>query len=247
MKRFGIIGFPLKVSFSKAYFTKKFECEHLNNHVYELFPLSDISQFKDLLTLHPDLCGLNVTIPYKKTVMPYLDDLDTSAREVGAVNVIKFTKEGKLIGYNSDAFGFEQSFLPLLKPHHRSALILGTGGAAAAAASVLRKYKIPFQFVSRQKTAETLTYEDIHQNGFCDANILINTTPLGMPPLEFLKPDIPYEAISHAYFLFDMIYHPEKTLFLQEGNKRGAKILNGEKMFLYQAERSWKLWKKNDI
>jgi len=241
MKRFGIIGFPLKVSSSKAYFTEKFEREYLSNHIYELFPLSDISQFKDLLALHPDLHGLNVTIPYKKAVISYLDGLDTSASEVGAVNVIKFTKEGKLIGYNSDTFGFEQSFLPLLEPHHRSALIFGTGGAAAAAASVLRKHKIPFQFVSRQKTTETLTYEEIHQTGFGNANIFINTTPLGMLPLEHLKPDIPYDTIGHTHFLFDMIYNPKNTLFLQEGSKRGAKTLNGKKMFCYQAEKSWEI------
>ncbi len=243
MNRFGIIGFPLLVSFSKTYFSEKFEREHLQEHIYELFPLQDISAFPEIVKTHPDLCGLNVTIPYKKAVIPYLSGLDESASEAGAVNVIKFEKDGRLIGYNSDVFGFEHSFIPLLKPHHRSALILGTGGAAMAVASVLRKHQIPYQFVSRQKTLETLTYQDLHENGFQDANILINTTPLGMTPNTSVCADIPYEKITGEFLCYDLIYSPEETLFLNHSKKQGAIIKNGLDMLHLQAEQAWRIWR----
>ena len=242
MKKFGLIGFPLSVSFSKNYFTEKFKREQLSNHVYELFPLADISEFPALLKNHPELCGLNVTIPYKKSVMPYLDKLDESASEVGAVNVIKFEKNGTLTGYNSDVFGFEQSFLPLLKSHHRSALILGTGGAAMAVAYVLRKHKISHQFVSRKKTLETLTYQELHQIGFGEANILINTTPLGMTPNTDTCPDLPCEKITSEFLCYDLVYTPEETLFLTKSKAQGATIKNGLEMLHLQADRAWKIW-----
>jgi len=261
MKKFGLIGFPLNVSFSKGYFEKKFACENLNNHTYELFPMSDVSEFPEFLKKHPDLCGLNVTIPYKKTVIPYLDELDESASEVGAVNVIKFQKNGRLVGYNSDVFGFEQSFLPLLKPHHRSALILGTGGAAMAVAFVLQKHKIPYQFVSRQKTSKTLTYADLDRHS-CEGgnpriskgiagqarndddsfNIIINTTPLGMTPNVDTCPDLPYEKITSDFLCYDLVYTPEKTLFLKKSKAQGAVIKNGLEMLHLQAERAWEIW-----
>jgi shikimate dehydrogenase len=242
MKCFGLIGFPLKISFSKGYFSEKFERENLNDCIYELFPLADISEFPEFVKTHPDLCGLNVTIPHKKTVMQYLDRLDESASEAGAVNVIKFQKDGTLIGYNSDVFGFEQSFLPLLKSHHRSALILGTGGAAAAVAYILRKHNISFQFVSRQKTSETLTYQHLHQNGFGDASILINTTPLGMTPNTDSCPDLPYEKITPDFLCYDLVYTPDETLFLTKSKMQGAAIKNGLEMLHLQADRAWEIW-----
>ena len=263
MKKFGLIGFPLNVSFSKGYFEKKFECENLNDHTYELFPLADISEFPEFIKNHSDLYGLNVTIPHKKTVIPYLDELDESASEVGAVNVIKFQKNGKLIGYNSDVFGFEQSFLPLLKPHHRSALILGTGGAAMAVAFVLRKHKIPYQFVSRQKTSDLLTYRDLLEDRHCESesskqsmsgllhsvrndddsfNVIINTTPLGMTPNVDTCPDLPYEKITSDFLCYDLVYTPEKTLFLKKSKAQGAVIKNGLEMLHLQAERAWEIW-----
>jgi len=254
MKKFGLIGFPLKVAFSKNYFEEKFERENLNDHSYELFPLADISEFLELVKSQPNLCGLNVTIPHKKTVIEYLDELDESASEVGAVNVIKFEKNGKLVGYNSDVFGFEQSFLPLLKPHHKSALILGTGGAAAAVAFVLRKHSIPYQFVSRQKTADFLTYQDLYENecrfacggeacltptGF---NIIINTTPLGMTPNTGDFPDLPYDKITSDFLCYDLVYTPEKTQFLAKAEQHGATIKNGLEMLHLQAEKAWEIW-----
>ena len=265
MKLFGLIGFPLKISFSKNYFSEKFNRENLNDCSYELFPLTNISEFPEFVKTHPDLCGLNVTIPYKKSVMQYLNGLDESAKEVGAVNVIKFQKNGELIGYNSDVFGFEQSFLPLLKPHHRSALILGTGGAAAAVAYSLRKLNIPYQFVSRRKTLETSnagadilsvphqTYEILRQNGFGNANILINTTPLGMTPTEARSasstklnidtfPDLPYEKITSDFLCYDLVYTPDETLFLTKSKLQGATIKNGLEMLHLQAEKAWEIW-----
>jgi len=243
MKKLGLIGFPLNVSFSKDYFEKKFEREKLSGHTYELFPLVDISEFPEFLKSHPDLCGLNVTIPHKKAVMPYLDELDETASEAGAVNVIKFQKNGKLIGYNSDVFGFEQSFLPLLKSHHRSALILGTGGAAMAVAFVFRKHKIPYQFVSRQKTSKTLTYADIHQNGFDSFNIIINTTPLGMTPNADTCPDLPYGKITSDFLCYDLIYTPKETLFLKKSKAESAVVKNGLEMLHLQADQAWEIWK----
>jgi shikimate dehydrogenase len=242
VKRYGLIGFPLKISFSKDYFSEKFERENFHDHAYELYPIADISEFSEFLKTHPNLCGLNVTIPHKKTVIPYLDGLDQSASEAGAVNVIKFEKDGKLIGYNSDVFGLEQSFLPLLKPHHHSALILGTGGSAMAVASVLRKHNIPYQFVARQKNSEILTYQDLHQNGFAEANILINTTPLGMAPNTDTCADLPYEKITLDFLCYDLVYTPAETLFLQKSKAQGAVIKNGLEMLHLQADRAWEIW-----
>ena len=241
-KTYGIIGYPLNVSFSKGYFSEKFERENLSDHVYELFPLADVSEFPELVKTHPNLHGLNVTIPHKKTVMPYLHELDESASEVGAVNVIKFAKDGRLIGYNSDVFGFEKSFLPFIKPHHCSALILGTGGAAAAVAYILRKHEIPYLFVSRQKTSETLTYQDLHQNGFGNANILINTTPLGMTPNTDTFPNLPYDKITSDFLCYDLVYTPDETLFLAKSKAQGAVIRNGLEMLHLQAEKAWEIW-----
>ena len=265
MKKFGLIGFPLKVAFSKNYFEEKFERENLNDHSYELFPLADISEFLELVKSQPNLCGLNVTIPHKKTVIQYLDELDESASEVGAVNVIKFEESGKLVGCNSDVFGFEQSFLPLLKPHHKSALILGTGGASAAVAFVLRKHNIPYRFVSRQKTADFLTYKDLHETAvgaYCirptdvgdkwnqgrmqyAPTIIINTTPLGMTPNTNDFPDLPYDKITSEFLCYDLIYTPEKTQFLAKAEERGATIKNGLEMLHLQAEKAWDIWIKN--
>jgi shikimate dehydrogenase len=244
-KQFGLIGFPLKVSFSKNYFSEKFSRENLNDCSYELYPLADISEFPEFVKKHPNLCGLNVTIPHKKTVINYLDELDESASEVGAVNVIKFEKNGKKIGCNSDVFGFEQSFLPLVKPHHRSALILGTGGAAVAVAYVLRKHNIPYRFVSRQKTPKTLTYQDLHESGFGDANIIINTTPLGMTPNIDTFPDLPYDKITSDFLCYDLVYTPEETLFLTKSEAQGATIKNGLDMLHLQAEKAWDIWTNN--
>jgi shikimate dehydrogenase len=260
IKQFGLIGFPLKVSFSKNYFSEKFERESLKNCSYELYPIADISEFPNFIKSHPGLRGLNVTIPHKKTVINYLDELDESASEVGAVNVIKFEKNGKLIGFNSDVFGFEQSFLPLVKPHHRSALILGTGGSAMAVAYVLRKHNIPYQFVSRHPStplrgrsdlrplseaktpAKMQTYDDLHQNGFGDATIIINTTPLGMTPNIDTFPDLPYDKITPDFLYYDLVYTPEETLFLTKSKMQGATIKNGLEMLYLQAEKAWEIW-----
>ncbi|GHV37068.1 shikimate 5-dehydrogenase [Bacteroidia bacterium] len=251
MKRFGIIGFPLKTSFSCGYFNDKFKRENLSDHIYEMFPLNNIKDFVDLLKNNSDLCGLNVTFPYKKQIIPFLDALDESAAEVAAVNVIKFEKNGQLIGYNSDAIGFERSFLPFLRASmlgkatsSMTALVLGTGGAAAAVAYILRKNNIPFQFVSRNPQGDhQIHYNQLKSEGFGTAEILINATPLGMSPDVNACPEIPYHLVNQNFACYDLIYSPEKTLFLQKCEFQGAKIKNGLEMLHLQAERAWEIWK----
>jgi shikimate dehydrogenase len=248
MKLFGIIGYPLKTSFSCKYFNEKFQKEGLD-HVYEIFPLNEIEDFLFLLKSKSDLQGLNVTFPYKKLIIPMLDNLDKSAEEVGAVNVIKFEKDGSLTGYNSDAFGFEESFMPLVKSLSikPEALIFGTGGSAMAVEYVLRKNNIDYNFVSRNpdkeiKNINTISYKNLATDGFGGAQILINTTPLGMSPDINACVDIPYNKIDSGFLAFDLIYSPEKTLFLQKCEAQQAQIKNGLDMLYLQAERSWEIW-----
>ncbi|GHS85563.1 shikimate 5-dehydrogenase [Bacteroidia bacterium] len=244
MNRYGIIGYPLTTCFSKPFFTEKFERERLSDSVYELFPLEDIEQFPDLCRQYPDLVGLNVTIPYKKAVIPYLTALSDSAQRVGAVNVIKFLPDGSMIGYNTDIDGFEQSFKPLLSSIHQKALILGTGGAALAVAYSLTKLDIAYRFVSRTSSPTTLTYQELKIHGWHGANILINTTPLGMKPRELEAPDIPYEQIAADFICYDLIYEPSETIFLQRSKSHGATIMNGLQMLHIQAIEAWKLWQE---
>jgi shikimate dehydrogenase len=242
MKQFGIIGYPLTISFSKNYFSEKFEREQMAA-VYDLFPLTAINLFPKLIAdIH--FAGMNVTIPYKQEVIPYLDQLDDTAREIGAVNVIKFIRQGKTQqtrGYNSDAIGFNKTLDGLLQTQHTKALILGTGGASKAVAYVLKKRDIDYTYVSRRKTTDNLSYDELTEEIISDHLFIINTTPLGMYPVDACAP-IPFEFIGNKHLLYDLIYKPEKTLFLAKGEEKGAIIKNGMDMLWAQAEAAWNIW-----
>ena len=242
---FGLIGYPLSHSFSKQYFTKKFRKESIPNTAYELFPLTTIDELPVLLQQYPSLHGLNVTIPYKEQVLEYLDEVDVSAEKVGAVNTIHI-RAGKIIGFNTDVYGFEQSLVNWIEiaesaPPHK-ALILGSGGAAKAVAYVLRKLGIPFQIVSRTPGQGQLSYASISPEVYASHKLIVNTTPLGMFPLLDACPAINFEAIGPQHFLYDLIYNPEKTVFLSEGERKGGHIKNGLEMLHLQAERAWEIW-----
>ena len=243
MNKYGLIGFPLGHSFSKKYFSEKFKTEKIDA-IYNLYELADISQFTALKD-DSTLCGLNVTIPYKEKIIPFLDEVDATAARIGAVNVIKFIRSGNkllLRGYNSDAVGFEASIKPLLKPHHTKALILGTGGASKAIEFVMNKLNIQTVFVSRNPTSDMISYAELDAETIKDYTIIINATPVGTFPHIDACPDIPYQFLSSEHLVFDVVYNPAKTLFLEKSEQRGATILNGEKMLELQAEAAWEIW-----
>jgi shikimate dehydrogenase len=241
IKRFGLIGYPLSHSFSKKYFTEKFKREGLKDHVYDLFPIASIDELPSLLAKHKDLVGLNVTIPYKQQVMKFLN-ASNIPKGVEACNCIKI-ENGKLTGNNTDVIGFEVSFKKLLRPHQKKALVLGNGGATAAVTYVLKKLNIGFQIVSRRMhDGSTLTYNDVSVGVIKEHPVIINTTPLGTYPNVDECAPIPYEAITSDHYLFDLIYNPDKTLFLKKGEEKGAAIKNGYDMLEIQAEESWKIW-----
>ena len=244
MRKFGLIGLPLAQSFSKKYFTARFQNEGINA-CYELYELQDIADFTSLLA-REELNGLNVTIPYKQTVIPFLDELDPVAEAIGAVNVIKFTRteEGNLTlkGYNSDVIGFENSLVPSLKPHHRKALILGTGGSSKAIDYVLRKLGLVTMFVSRTARPGMLTYTQLTREVLEDNLVIVNATPVGTFPKSDACPAIPYEFLTADHLLFDVVYNPAETLFLKYGRAHGAEGINGEAMLIGQAEASWEIW-----
>ncbi|WP_114789371.1 shikimate dehydrogenase [Niabella yanshanensis] len=240
MNLYGLIGMPLAQSFSKKYFTQKFEQEGIADTAYELFPLENISLLKDLLAAQPNLKGLNVTIPYKEQVLPFLSGLNEEAGEIGACNCIKITN-GHLTGFNTDAPAFKQSLLPQLKSGHKKALILGTGGAAKAVLYVLRSLGIEYAYVSRSKGAG-FTYDELSKAIVQEYSLIINSTPLGSFPKVDTAPDIPYEYLTADNYLYDLVYNPAKTLFLQKGEERGAAIKNGYEMLVGQAELSWQIW-----
>jgi shikimate dehydrogenase len=239
---FGLIGFPLSHSFSKKYFTQKFEREGLTNCSYELFPLKSLEGLRKLLEQQPTLCGLNVTIPHKEAVLQLLDEKDELVKKIKACNCIRIDKNGKLKGYNTDAIGFEKSLKEQLRPAHKKALILGTGGAAKAVEYVLQKLGIPYKYVSRKPSVYNYSYEQLTPSVIAEHTLIINTTPLGMHPNTTEAAPIPYEALTPDHYLFDMVYNPEKTLFLMKGEKMGALIKNGYDMLVIQAEESWLLW-----
>jgi shikimate dehydrogenase len=241
MQQFGLIGFPLSHSFSKGYFTEKFQKEKITDCQYDVFPLEKIEDFTELCEQHKNLTGLNVTIPYKEKIIPFLDELNEDAIEIGAVNTIKFI-DGKKIGYNTDCYGFEMSLKPLLKAHQTSALILGTGGASKAVEYVLKKLGISFQYVSRNKSEQSISYDELNENIVSSSSVIVNCTPLGMYPNVEIAPKIPYNFITNNHLLYDLIYNPEETLFLKEGKLRGAQTKNGLEMLYLQAEKSWEIW-----
>lgn len=241
MRQFGLIGYPLSHSFSKKYFTQKFAEEGIHNCNYELYPIASINEFPALLQEVKGLEGINVTIPYKEAVLPFLDEQTAAVEEIGACNCIHI-KDGKLIGHNTDVTGFRQSIEPFLQPHHQQALILGTGGAAKAVAWVFKQLGIRFQIVSRKKTATTISYDELDAAMMQTVELVINTTPLGMQPNVLDKPSLPYHCINNRFLCYDLIYNPEKTRFLQLAEEQGATIKNGADMLLIQAEESWKIW-----
>lgn len=241
MRLYGLIGMPLAQSFSKKYFTEKFAAEDVRDAAYELFELKNIEQFPQLLNTHKDLAGINVTIPYKQDVMQYLDEVDEEAEKIGAVNCIKITG-GKLKGFNTDARAFEQSLKALLYPHHNRALVLGTGGAAKAIIHVLKKLGIEYKFVSRTPAKNDFGYEDLTPQIMKDYELVINCTPLGSFPKLDTFPDIPYECLTPRHYLYDLVYNPSVTKFLEKGQERGAMIKNGYDMLVGQAEASWEIW-----
>jgi shikimate dehydrogenase len=246
MRKFGLIGYPLGHSFSKQYFTLKFARESLLNCRYDNYELESLDHIIDLIHLHHDLCGLNVTIPYKTEVIKYLDSIDNEASEIGAVNVIKVAyKEGKsfLKGFNSDVFGFEQSLKPILKNKKiENAIVLGSGGSSKAINFVLRKLHITTVCVSRSANNGMITYNDLTDKLISDNKLIINATPLGTFPAVNEKPDLKYEYLTPEHILFDLIYNPELTSFLKEGKERGCEIIGGLKMLHLQAEKAWEIW-----
>ncbi|MEX6687929.1 shikimate dehydrogenase [Danxiaibacter flavus] len=241
MPKYGLIGYPLGHSFSQKYFTEKFLQEGIENVSFENFSIPSIEDLDDVLLNNPDLKGLAVTIPYKKQVMDYLDETDAAVKQIGACNCITI-RNGKLTGYNTDIIGFEQSFIRHLQPHHKQALILGTGGAALAIEYVLNKLSIPFQYVSRRQQDNTITYSSITESIIDNHKIIINCTPLGTYPEVNECPPLPYEFLTERHYLYDLVYNPPLTRFLKEGAERGAVIQNGYDMLVLQAEANWEIW-----
>ena len=244
MRTFGLLGRSLAHSFSQTYFSQKFEHLGLTDCRYELFELAEASELPQLLARYPNLAGLNVTIPYKEKIWPYLTRVAPSASLVGAVNVIEFLADGSLVGHNTDYLGFRESlrkFYPAAAPHRR-ALVLGTGGAAKAVAVALRELAIPYQLVSRDAPGTGLTYADLTPALLAAHSLIINTTPLGTYPATAECPPLPYEVLTPQHYLFDLIYNPRETLFLQRGQAAGAHIQNGFEMLELQAEAAWAIW-----
>lgn len=245
MKRYGLIGMPLGHSFSQKYFTAKFADEHIDSE-YNLYPLEKIEDVVELMANTPNLAGFNVTIPYKQQIMPYLDELDAEAAEVGAVNVVRITNvNGKrhLKGYNSDIYGFYNSIKPLIRSDiHQKALILGTGGASKAVSAMMRKLGIEYKFVSRTAKEGQLTYEELDEKIMYEYKVIINCSPVGTFPNIDTCPDIPYEHIGSQHLVYDLVYNPEETLFLRKARQQGAVTKNGLEMLHLQAEGAWRYW-----
>lgn len=240
MRTFGLIGFPLSHSFSVRYFEEKFSKENIRDAQYLNFPIESIEDFPALIK-EQNLSGLNVTIPYKQQVIEYLDELDSIAEVIGAVNLIKF-ENGKRKGYNTDVHGFRESLKNLIGKQKPKALIIGTGGSSKAVSYALKELGIEFNFVSRRKTSEVFTFSDLNQEIISEHLLIINTTPLGMFPNESDCAPIPYPFISPAHFLFDLVYNPAETLFLKNGKAQGASVKNGYEMLVLQAEENWRIW-----
>jgi shikimate dehydrogenase len=243
-KKFGLIGSTVSHSFSKSYFDEKFFREGLRDYHYNLYPLQTVEELKKLLNENPELCGLNVTVPYKEQVMKFLSAIDTNAKKIGAVNVIKI-QNGKLVGYNTDSDAFFETlerWFP--KTENSQALVLGTGGSSKAVQQALRRLAIPFKTVSRKQETGDLTYEQLEKDTAIIANtpLIINTTPLGMSPETNSFPPINFELITSAHYVYDLIYNPARSLFLQKAEMRGATIKNGLEMLHIQAEKAWSIW-----
>ncbi|NMH86237.1 shikimate dehydrogenase family protein [Flavivirga algicola] len=243
MNKLGLLGKNIAYSFSKTYFKKKFEDEKITDTTYENFDIEAIDLFPSIIKNTSNIKGLNVTIPYKEVVIPYLDKVSKKAKAIGAVNTIKVTKKGKLVGYNTDCYGFKKSIEPFLKPHHKSALILGTGGASKAIAYSLKKLGVVYQYVSRKQSEGIgFTYDSLTENAIKNHQLIINCTPLGTFPNIEDCPNIPYQAITDKHILFDLIYNPDETKFLKLGKQNNAVTINGLNMLKLQAEKAWSIW-----
>jgi len=244
MKIYGTIGFPLTHSFSKQYFTEKIEREGISEAFYYSFPLSLIDALPTLLNDHPSLKGLAVTIPYKEKVLKYVTNLSEEVKQIGAANCIK-VRGNILTAYNTDIIGFEKSFVKKLKAPHKKALVLGTGGASKAVQYILKKLGIEFLIVSRSTADNFIQYSALTESLIKEYNIIINCTPLGMSPAEDGCPNLPYRLLTASHYLFDLVYKPAKTLFLQKGAEQGAVIENGFEMLIIQAEENWRIWNED--
>ncbi len=245
MQKYGLVGYPLSHSFSKRFFTAYFEKESIDAE-YLNFEISNISLLPAVLREHPELKGFNVTIPYKQTIIPYLDSCDPKAAAINAVNTVRVDRSGgtvQLKGYNTDLIGFRNSIVPLLKPHHAKALVLGTGGASKAVVAVLSGLSIPSQLVSREaKPGVSIAYSQLTRKLMAEYQVIINTTPLGTYPKTEGYPEIPYQYLGKNYLLFDLVYNPPLTRFLQKGADCGATIKNGLEMLELQALAAWEIW-----
>lgn len=248
MRKFGLIGHPLKHSFSKKYFTEKFEREGKTNCQYDLFDIEEVGFIKEVLAANPELEGLNVTIPYKQQIIPFLDDMEAACKAIGAVNTLKINA-GKLTGYNTDYIGFKESLVKWLGGRQLNALVLGTGGASRAVNQALRDLNIPFLMVSRNngKSFDSVQYSDLaNQAGLMEEyQLVINTTPLGTFPNTDFQPDIPVHLITNQHMVYDLVYNPEKTLLMKSAEAQGAITKNGLEMLYLQAEASWEIWNRD--
>ncbi len=244
---YGLIGKSLSHSFSQRYFSEKFKKENIGHVSYHLFELENIGKFLELIKITSELKGLNITIPYKEAVIPFLSQLSDEAMEIGAVNTVKIERKDnqlKLLGFNTDVIGFKDSLLPLLSLNHKKALVLGSGGGAKAVCYVLRQLGIEYLIVSRNDSPFSISYPNVNKQIINDHTLIVNTSPLGMYPNINETPSIPYEYITSKHFLYDLIYNPKQSLFLKKGKAQGAVIKNGEEMLILQAEASWKIWNK---
>ena len=245
MEKYGLIGYPLKHSFSSKFFAEKFDKEHIDAE-YNNYEIADIDSIPLIISSDPTLKGLNVTIPYKEQVIRFLDELDETAKEIGAVNVIRILKKDNktiLKGYNSDLIGFQNSIQPMIDPLvHTKALILGTGGASKAVEYGLKRLGIESKYVSRTSAAGTFTYKDLNSEVLAEYKVVVNASPVGTFPDIDVCPDIPYEYLTDSHLLYDLVYNPPVTKFLDLGAKQGAKIKNGAEMLKLQAIAAWNIW-----
>lgn len=249
MRKYGLIGYPLGHSFSKKYFEEKFARENIKGCAYENFQIKSITEFPVLLNKNPDLCGLNVTIPYKTEILKYVDFIDDDVEQIGAANVLKIRRESGKIhisAYNSDVYGIRDSLVPCTRGKAHKVLILGSGGSSKAVAWTIRKMGCEAMMVSRTPRPGILSYNDLGPELLGTTQLIVNTTPLGMYPDVDSKPSIDYNLLTSRHILFDLVYNPEITTFLKMGKERGCKIITGMKMLRSQAERSWEIWNEDN-
>lgn len=240
--KFGLIGQNISYSFSEKYFTEKFEMGHYDNCEYANYDLNNIQNLSELIHQIKGLVGLNITIPYKEAIIPHLDKLSKTAQIIGAVNCVTISKKKKLKGYNTDYYGFKKTVSPLLKEHHKKALILGTGGASKAVAYALRKLKIEYDFVTRTPDEFQFGYSELNAELFDEYHLIINTTPVGTHPNTAECPELNYSLFTEKHIAYDLVYNPGESTFLRKAKENGAVIKNGYDMLVFQAEKAWKIW-----